>query len=122
VLIVNRQEAAKLTGHLFSKKEEVIKDLGKLGVKKVVMTEGRKGAVLIENKKKLSLKAFKVKTVEETGAGDGFGCGVVGGLIKGMDTKKALKTGLANGASVVKHFGPKKGLLFEPELDKWLKK
>ncbi len=36
--------------------------------------------------------------------------------------EKALKLGLANGASAVEHFGPKAGLLFEPEMAGWLNK
>lgn len=122
VLIVNRQEAAKLTKHEFKNKEEILSDLRKLGPRIAVMTEGRKGAILLEGRKVISLPAVPAKTVEETGAGDGFGCGLVAGLIKFTSLEKALKLGLVNGASVVEHFGPKKGLLFEPEMEIWLKK
>jgi len=122
VLLLNRQEAATLTGHKFDNKGEVLKDVGGLGAKIVAVTEGRKGARLISGKEKIYQPAIKIKTVEETGAGDAFGCGLVGGLIKGMSLKEALKLGVANGASVAKHFGPKAGLLFEPEVNKWLKR
>jgi len=121
VLVVNRQEAARLTKNMFKNREKILKDVGKLGAKMVAVTEGRKGASLIAGKEKIFLKAIKVKTVEETGAGDGFGCGLVAGLIKGMGLKQALKLGVANGASVAEEFGPKAGLLFEPEVRKWLK-
>jgi len=119
---VNRQEAARLTEHMFDNKEKILEDAGKLGVKIVVVTEGRKGATLISGKEKIYLAAKKVKTVEETGAGDGFGCGLVAGLIKGMSLREALKLGIANGASVATKFGPKEGLLFEPDVNKWMKK
>ena len=119
-LLLNRQEAGRLTRHEFKNKEAIVLDLKKLGVKTVAMTEGRKGATVIKDNKVVELPGMKVKTVEETGAGDAFGCGLVAGLIKGYSIDKAFKLGMVNGASVVKHFGPKKGLLFEPEANKWL--
>ena len=121
LLIVNRQEAARLTKHEFSNKEEILRDLRKLGPRMVAMTEGRKGAILMEGRKIISLPAIKTETVEETGAGDAFGCGLVVGLMRYSSLEKALKLGLANGASVVKHFGPKQGLLFSPEVEAWIK-
>lgn len=121
VLLLNRQEAARLTRHEFKNMEAIVKDVMKLGVKAVAITEGRKGATVVKEGRVVKLAAYKNKVVEETGAGDAFGTGLVAGLIKGYSMNKALKLGLANGASVVEHFGPKKGLLFEPEASKWIK-
>ncbi|MCX6816668.1 MAG: carbohydrate kinase family protein [Candidatus Beckwithbacteria bacterium] len=122
VLILNLEEAAKLTQHEPDNKTEILKDVVKLGARLVAVTEGRKGATLLEGKKKVVLEAVKARVVQESGAGDAFGCGLVTGLIKFTSLEKALKLGLANGASVVEHFGPKEGLLFEPEVEEWLKK
>ncbi|MFH0943272.1 MAG: carbohydrate kinase family protein [Candidatus Beckwithbacteria bacterium] len=121
VLIVNRQEAARITKHEFKNKEEILTDLRKLGPRLVTVTEGRKGATLMEGRKIISLPAIKREVVEETGAGDAFGCGLVAGLIRYSSLEKALKLGLCNGASVVEHFGPKQGLLFSPEVEIWMK-
>ena len=93
----------------------------KLSAKMVVVTAGAKGATLFKGKAKIDLPAFKVKMVEETGAGDAFGAGLLAGLIKGMSLEQALKLGMANGASVSTQFGPKAGLLFSPEVNAWLK-
>lgn len=122
ILLVNREEAAKLTHHEYRNKKEILKDIIKLGPKMVVVTEGKRGASLLSGKKVISLPAFKSKTIEETGAGDAFGGGLVAGLIKGFSLEKSLKLGLANGAAVTEHFGPKQGLLFEPEIKEWLEK
>jgi ribokinase len=122
VLLLNRQEAAKLTGHFYKNREEIHKDVRKLGAKIVVVTEGKKGATLVMGRKKVSLAACKAKTIEETGAGDAFGCGFISGLIKNFSLEKALKLGLANGGAVTEQFGPKAGLLFEPEIKDWLAK
>ena len=116
VLLVNREEAARLTGHKGDNLKAIYADMAKLGAKIVAITNGRKGAVVFQEGEMVKLPAKKGKTVEETGAGDAFGCGLVAGLIKGFSLKKSLSMGVANGASVVKYFGPKKGLLFATEV------
>lgn len=106
VLLLNRQEA---------------EDLGKLsGPKIIAVTEGKNGASLILGKKKIKAPAMKVKTIEETGAGDAFGSGLVAGIIQGLKPEEALRMGIVNGASVTTQFGPKAGLLFSPEMRHWL--
>ncbi len=63
-----------------------------------------------------------MKRVEATGAGDGFGSGLIAGLAKGWELEKALRLGVSNGASAVTQFGAKAGLIKEKEIDFWLKK
>jgi len=120
VLLLNREEAAKLTGHESDNLKDIYKDAGKLGAKVVTVTDGRKGAVVFQEGELVKLPAEKTKTIEETGAGDAFGCALVAGLVKKYPLKDALKMGVHNGASVASHFGPKQGLLFKPEMDKLL--
>lgn len=112
VLLLNKQEAEQLGG---------LEAVAKSGARVVAVTAEREGAAVWSGNQKLEGKAIKVKTIEETGAGDAFGCGLVAGLVKGWDLAKSLKLGLANGAAVTEHFGPKQGLLFEPEVKQWLK-
>lgn len=108
VLILNRQEAEAL---------------GKIsGPKIIAVTEGKRGAGITVGKKTIKTPAVKVKTVEETGAGDAFASGFVTGIINGLKPETALKMGLVNGAAVTTEFGPKAGLLFAPEMNQWLKK
>ena len=111
VLIVN-QEEVKLLG-----------DLSSLTKTMVAITAGEKGVVLkIPGKGQLEMLGFKVKMVDQTGAGDGFGAGFIGGLAKGLEIEKALKLGVANGASVVTKIGAKEGLIEQQEVDYWLEK
>ena len=106
VLLLNRQEA---------------NTLGKItGPKLVAITDGRNGAQLIAGRIKRQLPAIKVATVEETGAGDAFGSAFVAGIINGLKPEDALKMGLINGAAVTTQYGPKTGLLFAPEMNRWL--
>jgi len=111
VLIVN-QEEFKLLG-----------DLSSLTKTMVAMTAGEKGVVLkIPGKGQLEMSGFKVKMVDQTGAGDGFGAGFIGGLAKGLEIEKALKLGVTNGASVVTKIGAKEELIKQQEVDYWLDK
>ena len=111
VLIVN-QEEFKLLG-----------DLSSLTKTMVAMTAGEKGVVLkIPGKGQLEMSGFKVKMVDQTGAGDGFGAGFIGGLAKGLEIEKALKLGVTNGASVVTKIGAKEELIKQQEVDYWLEK
>ena len=96
-------------------------DETKCGAKMVAITAGEKMGHADLWQKRIKLPAIQVKTIEETGAGDAFGCGLVAGLVKGWDLERALKLGIANGAAVTEHYGPKQGLLFAPEAEQWLK-
>lgn len=122
VLIVNREEAAKLVGvsvfdpKLFRKTALVSEGI-------VCVTQGAEGVYLFDQKDNLLVSdGFKVEMVDATGAGDGFGCGVVAGLIKGWSLEDSLKLGVANGASAVMEIGAKAGLIFEKNVHNWLQK
>lgn len=120
-LLLNQSEAGKLLG---VKGETAVEQrLKTLGPKRIVVTRGRKGTVVWEAGSPFIRQGiFPVKTREETGAGDAFGAGFVGGLLLGHNTETALKIGAANASSVVTQVGAKAGLLFGPELNDWLKK
>jgi len=123
VLIVNREEAARLLGLRLSDEKIFTKICSALPKVMVVVTEGPKGAhVCVPKKGKLIIDGFKVKIVEATGAGDGFSCGLITGLIKGWKLEKALKLGVFNGASAVTRIGAKAALIKEKEIDFWLEK
>lgn len=123
VLIVNREEAAKLLGVTVAEKKVFEKLTQALPKAIVVVTNGAQGVkVNLPGKGQLISDGFKVKTADSTGAGDGFGCGFVAGLAKGWQIEKALKLGVSNGASAVTKIGAKAGLIKEEEIDFWLKK
>jgi len=121
VLLLNQKEAEQLLK--VEGREAVAGKIDKLGPKIVVVTQGRKGAYLWSAKTGIVRQGiFSVKTREETGAGDAFGTGFTAGLLQGRTPQEALKMGAANSASIVTKVGPKQGLLFGPEVNKWLKK
>ncbi|OGL92103.1 hypothetical protein A3H11_00785 [Candidatus Uhrbacteria bacterium RIFCSPLOWO2_12_FULL_47_10] len=134
-LILNREEAAKLTGIKLENTKELLRALAKI-VPSAIMTDGPKGAYAVmssqstvhSSQKKGSQKstyyllhptysAFYVPSVGHkpkniTGAGDAFGSGFLTGWIKSHgDTKEALRVAAINADSVVQHIGAKVGIL-----------
>jgi len=115
-LVVNREEAESfglMEGPAFTKASTGRPEI-------VVITSGRQGAKLYSPGKNLFAEAFVHSTVDETGAGDAFSAGFVAGLVKEFPLEKALKLGMANGASVVSQFGCKTGLLYEKDIKDWM--
>jgi len=122
VLILNCTEASQLTGIKETRQQDMVEKLQKMGPKIVALTDGDKGSIIGFGKKVYQAEIFKVKTQEETGAGDAFGSGLVAGLILNLKPKEVIKLASANSASVVTKMGAKEGLLWKEEVLDWLKK
>lgn len=89
---------------------------------KLIITNGKEGAISFVDNKIYESEAFLTKSVDDTGAGDAFGSGIVYSLISGFDWTKALKLASANAASVVTKIGAIDGLLDEESMKVWEKK
>ena len=116
LLCLNRQEAALLGGIDFNEEREIANFISNVGVKFVVVSDGKRGASVIRNQLWLKMDAYKNKSVDDTGAGDAFVVGVVDGYINNKDIDDCLEMGIANGSSVVSFMGAKKGLLRKAEV------
>lgn len=123
LIFVNREEAEKLTGVETSgdKEKDLLLALSKLGPKICVITDGPNGSFVYDatTQKFLKIGILPVDAYERTGAGDAFGSGVLGGLIKGKTLEEALIWGTINSASVIGYAGPQRGLLKIEEMDEW---
>jgi len=123
VLLVNRLELSGLLGVRFEEEKELIKEAqGLVNRGIVVMTEGKDGATVFSRGLRVKAEAFRVKSVDDTGAGDAFGSGFVYGRIKGWGLVDSLKAGVANGAGEVMKVGVKEGVLSLAELKRWMKR
>jgi sugar/nucleoside kinase (ribokinase family) len=109
-LLLNKAEAEILTEKKM-KEERFWKRLMSFGAKIIAVTNGRKGAHVIEREKHIFSPIINTKVMDETGAGDAFGSAVVAGLIYGKRIEEALEWGMKNSASVVRFLGAKEGLL-----------
>lgn len=90
----------------------------------VVVTQGKKGAWLIEPKKKKRSHYPAVKGVvrETTGAGDAFCAGFLAALFYRLSPPEAVCWGLINSSRVISFVGAKKGLLKREEMEKRVQK
>lgn len=127
VLIVNREEASRLTGVPFIDEPDILKALRKIVPQGLaVVTDGPNGLFVVSSGKIYKAGIYPEKAVvDRTGAGDAFGSGFVSVLIKSTGAgkefsqeiiKEAIRAGSANATSVVEHMGAKTGLLKKSQL------
>ncbi|MCR5272015.1 MAG: ribokinase [Lachnospiraceae bacterium] len=104
VFILNENEGLKLSG---AKNVDGICDamLKKYGNAKIMLTLGKDGCIYADKDKKVSQKAFKVKAVDTTAAGDTFTGYFVAGLVKGDCIENILLTATKASALAVQKNG-----------------
>lgn len=108
------------TTYLFITQEE-LKLLGKtpqelisLGIKKIFVKRGKKGATLYAKDKILELPAIEIKNVvDNTGAGDYFDAGVLAGIKLGLKEESILQLGIYSAGMSLCDYGRKGCLNFE---------
>lgn len=112
VVIVNREEGAKITEKAYEKIKDTFKAFDALVHGIAVLTDGPNGAYVSDGRMMYRSRAFKEKKlVDRTGAGDAFGSGFIAGFIQKNDIGYALRLASANATSVVEHLGAQKGIL-----------
>ncbi len=126
VAILNREEAAYLTGINYQKEKEIFKKIDREIDGIAVMTEGGKGVLVSDGQHIYSAGIFKGKVVDRLGAGDAFGSGFVAGLMRSQsanrkvqnerfapsDLQFAIRLASANATSVIEKIGAKEGILY----------
>lgn len=124
IVFVNKQEAEKLTGFesLGDVTKELLMALSGLGPKISVITDGGNGAYVFDGHRFLHCGVLPMDAYERTGAGDAFGSGFLGAVIKGKTIDEALIWGTVNSASVIGYIGAQKGLLKEEDIDTWVER
>ncbi len=73
--------------------EEYVERFHELGVKNVVLTMGKDGAIVSDGKKALHIPPLSVNPLDTTGGGDGFWTGIYYGIMSGMDIFEAVNIG-----------------------------
>ena len=123
VLILNREEAAKLTGISYDQIDAILAKLHASFNGIVVVTDGASGATVLHHDQRYNCGVFPKKVVSDaTGAGDAYGSGFVSSLIytqkatktkefSDTDIREAIRVASANSASGVEHVGAKSGIL-----------
>lgn len=112
VVVVNREEASRLTGVDYKKNRAIFKKFDEVVPGIAVMTDGSSGSLVSDGRYIYRASVFKEKAlVDRTGAGDAFASGFVAGLIQKNDVHYAMRQAAANATSVVEHIGAQAGVL-----------
>lgn len=122
VLILNREEAEALLVNINPKfKKLTLSDsrlllikLKALGARNVVVTQGSRGVVAIDETGMFHYfpaKAIQKRIVDTVGAGDSFVSGFVAAMVKWDNFSKALQLGIRNSAHNLYRIGAQNGLL-----------
>lgn len=122
IVILNREEAAFVSGGKVEDLHDLFNRLHALGPKIVIITDGPAGAYASDGERRYSMPLYPdpAPPVERTGAGDAFASTLVAALVKGLSLEEALLWAPINSMSVVQHVGAQEGLLAEKQLLEWL--
>jgi sugar/nucleoside kinase (ribokinase family) len=122
VLLLNKEEAAELTGLPLVRCQKPgrpadtwdldahLKALKAIVPGWVVITDGKRGVQAYDGVQALFMGTYPTQVVDVLGAGDAFGSALVAGLILKGNMTYALKLAAANGAGVVTEAGAHFGL------------
>lgn len=118
LLVVNREEAALISGGKTDDIHDLFDRLHKLGPKVVAITDGPDGAYASDGQKRLFMPPYPdpKPPFERTGAGDAFTSTFVAAIMKGSNIEGALQWAPINSMSVVQDLGAQRGLLNQHQM------
>jgi sugar/nucleoside kinase (ribokinase family) len=118
VFLPNTDEAALILGE--SDPVRQAEAFHAMGARRVVITCGDRGSVVVSEGMRARLGTYPVEFVDGTGGGDSFDAGYTAGLLSGLDEIGCLKLASAVGASCVRAVGATAGLFTRPEADAFI--
>lgn len=119
-IIPNETELELLTGIKTDTKDGIELAGEKLlekGVQGLIVTLGSQGCVLIRKEEKKYYKAYKVKAVDTTAAGDSFIGGFVNGLSQGLSFDESIDRGMKTAAISVTRIGAQTSIPTQDEVN-----
>ncbi len=123
ITVMNREEAALVTGKTTESIRELATSLHQLGPEIVIITDGPEGSYASFKSKVIKMPNFPdiAPPLDRTGAGDAFASTIVAALASGESIETALRWAPVNSMSVVQKIGAQAGLLTEAEIEQYLK-
>ncbi len=116
IVIMNREEAALLTGVPYEHEQGIFRALDDVVPGIAVMTDGAKGVMVSDGTTIYRAGIFPERAVRDrTGAGDAFGSGFTAGIMRDVSIPDAIRLGSANATSVVEAVGATPGILKKSE-------
>jgi ribokinase len=123
ILVLNETEAGFLAGMQVNTEGEAewaAEKLVALGVEKVIITLGSKGAFVLTKEGKVQVQAFKVEAIDTTAAGDTFCGSLAVALVEGKPMEDALRFASAAAAISVTRMGAQPSVPFRFEIEEFL--
>jgi ribokinase len=108
ILVPNEHELSRLTGISCGSAQEIseaARILQNQGVKSIIVTMGKEGAMLFDKEGKRVFQPFKVKAVDTTAAGDSFLGGFATSYTKNRDIAQAITFGQMTASYSIQHEG-----------------
>ncbi len=122
IVFMNKDEAIEILinaeGKIKNNIKYIISRLGTYVANILVVTDGKNGAYVLDNKKILHIPTQAVSIVDTVGAGDAFASAFIASYANEKDAKKALAWGIANSGAVLSKQGATNGLLKRKQLRK----
>ena len=124
VVIMNREEAAQVTGKDRGNVSVLIQALHDLGVDVAVVTDGADGAYASSGDGVKFMPNYPdiAPPFERTGAGDAFASTLTAALALGESLETALTWAPINSMNVVQKIGAQEGLQTRQQIEEWLAK
>jgi sugar/nucleoside kinase (ribokinase family) len=115
VFLPNTDEAALILGETDPTRQA--QAFRELGARRVVVTQGDRGALAVSDALRVRLGTYPVPFVDGSGGGDAFVAGYIAGLLDDLNELDCLKLASAVGASCVRAVGTTAGVFTRPEAD-----
>jgi ribokinase len=122
IFFCNKEEAQQILKTKETNVPILLKGIKALGPKMPVITDGPKGAYVLDNDIAWFMPPYPdpAPPLSRTGAGDAFASTFTAALALGKSVKEALAWAPINSMSVVQYIGAQKGLLTKIEIEKYL--
>ncbi|MEE9611248.1 MAG: PfkB family carbohydrate kinase [Desulfatiglandales bacterium] len=120
VLVASETFVTPLVGSDVSP-ETSLHALRDLGPRQVVITRGAKGSIGLNDSGIVRQKAFPVRAVDTTGAGDVYHGAYIYGLLEGWDMSECMRFASATSAIKCKAIGARKGIPNVEEVKEFMK-
>lgn len=125
ILTPNRNEAQLLTGTPIVNEataQKAARELQRQGVKNVIITLGKMGAMLATPDDIKFMPAYPVKAVDATGAGDAFNGAIAAAMMQGMPLPDAIRFANAVSALTVSQPGAQSALPYLDQVYQFLQR
>jgi sugar/nucleoside kinase (ribokinase family) len=114
----NDDEACRLTG--FPDVEHQLEAFLRQGARTVIITRGKDGSQVACGNKRWRAGAYRIASIDPSGAGDAFAAGIVSGILRRWDMSRTLSYGAALGASATTAIGTTDGVFTSAQAEAFI--